>query len=424
MTLDRNDTPTARSGSASAVVDHPARGRLAMLYVHIPFCRSKCNFCDLVYPVPVGDLLSRPVDPVRMRYLQALRREIRTQGELGAEAGRRSHVLYWGGGTASILERAEIDLVMEALRDSFDLSELAEATIEGSPDTMDLDKLRYFRSLGFDRFSCGVQSFSDRRLRQVGRRHTPDDARRVVGQAREAGFQHVNLDLMCGFPDEDEDEVRLSVTEALRLPIDQLSLYPFRPNSGTALRRHVDKGRKDLYLQKQKDSFRTGRDLVLDAGLAEEASGYFGPLALFSSLYFQLRADLVGMGSGAISIVDRQFKAHRKGPLEPYIADPLAFETVLPAASEPIVAANLRSGLSMFDGVLRQEWAEATGSSLDDALALPGIAPLVAFFRRHGLVVDERGMRLPRDRAGAALIELAYQVAAPRVTVPGDDVGP
>ncbi|WP_051386213.1 coproporphyrinogen-III oxidase family protein [Actinokineospora inagensis] len=390
----------------------PAAGRQAMIYLHIPFCRSKCNFCDLVHPVPTADLLSTARDTKRMQYLTALCQEICAQGVAADSAGRVPTVLYWGGGTASILEHDEVELVMSALRESFDLGGIVEATIEGSPDTMDTDRLRHFRSLGFTRASFGVQSFDDNRLRQVGRRHSADDARRVVGQARAAGMTQVNIDLMCGFPDESTDEVGRSVAEAVKLPIDQLSLYPFRPNSGTALRRYVDRGRRELHLRNQLRSFHLGRSLALDAGLAEEASGYFGPLALFSGRYFQLTADLIGIGSGAISLADRQFRAHKKGPLDPYIADPLAFDTVLPATAEPVVASNLRAGLSMFDGILRDAWETATGAALADCLDTPGIAPMVGFFRKHGLIEDERGMRLPRDRVGTALIELSFHTAA------------
>nr|WP_243715484.1 radical SAM protein [Micromonospora sp. KC207] len=383
-----------------------------MIYVHIPFCRSKCNFCDLVHPVPVADLLSTAKDTKRRSYLRALCDEIRARGANARSAGKVPTVVYWGGGTASILEHDEVEMVMSALRESFDLRNVVEATIEGSPDTLDTDRLRHFRSLGFTRASFGVQSFDDDRLRQVGRRHTAGDARRVVEQARAAGMDQVNLDLMCGFPDERSDEVGRSVAEALKLPIDQLSLYPFRPNSGTALRRYVDRGRRELHLRNQLRSFHLGRSLALEAGMAEEASGYFGPLAQFSALYFQLRADLIGLGSGAISLVDRQFLAHRKGPLDPYIADPLHFDTVLPATAEPVVASNLRAGLSMFDGIVRDDWETATGASLSDCLELPGIRPMVSFFRKHGLVEDERGMRLPRERVATALVELSFHTAA------------
>ena len=256
----------------SSSADH----RLLMIYVHIPFCRSQCHFCDWVESIPKRNLLLKADDTPRQRYIEALCREIRERGAMLNDAGYVPYVQYWGGGTASILNHDEITKVSSAIQETFDMSAVAESTIECSPDTADLDKLKLLRNSGFNRFSSGVQSFDDDRLRRIGRMHRAEDARRVVHAAREAGFDELNIDLMCGFPDESPDEVTATIAEGLALPVTHLSIYPFRPTKGTVLRRQVDRDDKDLYLAKQKAMFQRACQMAADAGFTEYATGYFG----------------------------------------------------------------------------------------------------------------------------------------------------
>ncbi len=380
-----------------------------MLYVNVPFCRSKCSFCDHVQPIPVNDLLLSARDGARRRYVEALCTEIAARGrELSPHYV--PEVVYWGGGTASILEPHEIAAVSGALESSFDLSAVQEATIECSPDTADRGKLELFRRRGFNRMSSGVQSFDDQRLRSLGRRHTARGARDVVRHARDAGFDNINIDIMCGFPDETTDEVDRTVSAALELGVEHISLYPFRPTPGTALRAMIDRDRVDLHLVNQKISFLRARAAIVASGYTEYASGYFGRPSRFALDYFQLRTPLLGLGSGAMSLVEQRFRSHLKGALHHYSADPLRYDVDVDAGSDPVVLASLRAGISCFDGIVRREWANATGTELDEVLCRPVLGPLVEFLRRRGLQEDERGMRLPPERVGTTLIDLAFHV--------------
>ncbi|MFE3326088.1 coproporphyrinogen-III oxidase family protein [Streptomyces sp. NPDC059176] len=388
----------------------PERNML-MLYVHIPFCHSKCTFCDWVQAIPTKDLLRKPEDSVRQNYIAALCREIEMRGAAHRAAGDVPYVVYWGGGTASSLDEREATAVMDALRSSFDLSGVAEATIECSPDTVDEEKLTFFRGLGFNRVSSGVQSFDDARLRRLGRRHTAAQAIRIVHAARAAGFEDVSIDLMSGFPDQQADELARTVDQALQLPVNHMSLYSFRPTPGTFMRRKMADTERRNYLRRQQVLFTRARRAIHDSGLAEYANGYFGKVSPFAAMYFQLRADTVGLGSGAISLVNQQFQSHMKGLLHAYVADPLGFDIDVPAGQDRVLVSLLQAGLAMFDGVPRKDWAYRTGTDLTDVLARPAIAPLADFLRGRGLVEDEHGIRLPRDKAGLTLIELAFEMA-------------
>ncbi|RGC69592.1 Oxygen-independent coproporphyrinogen-III oxidase [Micromonospora sp. MW-13] len=388
-----------------------AEQRVLMLYVHVPFCHSRCTFCDWVQAIPNKDLLRKPGDSVRMNYIRALCQEIEHRGAELAGVDTLPYVVYWGGGTASSLDNDEATQVMTALRNSFDLSTVAEATIECSPDTVDEEKLAFFRSLGFNRVSSGVQSFDDERLKRLGRRHSADQASRLTHAARAVGFEDVSIDIMSGFPDQSMDELRHTVDRALELPINHLSLYSFRPTPGTFMRRKMDPDEKRGYVRDQKHLFTEARRLINAAGMNEYASGYFGKVSPFAAMYFQLRADTVGFGSGAISLVNQQFQSHRKGLLHSYVQAPTSFDISGPASQDRVLVSFLQAGLAMFDGVLRDEWRIATGTELDEVLTRPAIAPLFEFLRGRGLVSDERGIRLPVRNVGVTLIELAFEMA-------------
>jgi oxygen-independent coproporphyrinogen-3 oxidase len=419
MNLVDDITVSAGASAAERSVREPAHGpRPLMIYVHVPFCSSRCTFCDWVEGIPIKDLLRKPEDSVRAQYITALCREIEHWGDRLSGGGHAPCTLFWGGGTASSLTESEATAVMSALRDSFDLDGLAEATIECSPDSLPPGKLEFFRSLGFDRMTSGVQSFVDERLRRLGRQHTADEARAVVMRAREAGFSDVSIDIMSGFPDQTPEEIAYTTSEALKLPVNQLALYSFRPTQGTAMRLGMERSQSDAehrdtraYLRSQQMLFGAARQMIRNSGMQEYASGYFGDVSPFSARTFQLTAEVIGFGSGAVSLLDQRFRSHLKGLLHAYIADPLQCELSMPADNDRVLLQLMQIGLSMFDGVLRVEWERATGASLEEVLTRPPIAPLIEFLRRRGLVEDERGIRLPERQAYRTLIELALEMA-------------
>jgi oxygen-independent coproporphyrinogen-3 oxidase len=184
------------------------------LYVHIPFCASRCPYCDFA-TAPATTAL-------RSRYLDALGREIAREGEL---LGRpRARTLFFGGGTPSLLEPAEILTLGEALRRAFDLRP-REVTIEANPATLDRARLEAWLALGLRRLSLGAQSFDARGLRALGRTHQPEDSAAAIAVAREAGLD-VNLDLIFGWPGQDIAAWERDLETAAGLNPDHVSCYP------------------------------------------------------------------------------------------------------------------------------------------------------------------------------------------------------
>jgi oxygen-independent coproporphyrinogen-3 oxidase len=203
------------------------------VYIHIPFCRTKCTYCAFVS----GDF----DESLAARYLPALEREI---VEAGARDGHPSiDSVFFGGGTPSLIPEQDLVRVLDAVRSAFDVSTDAEITVEMNPGTLTPAKLDAYRRAGINRASVGVQSFDDAELLSIGRVHTADDAGRAVEMLRHAGFENVSLDLIAGLPNQSRDVWRRNLDCAIALLPDHLSLYLLELHPGTRLARDVDAGR-------------------------------------------------------------------------------------------------------------------------------------------------------------------------------------
>ena len=184
------------------------------LYVHVPFCAAICNYCNFN-----RGLLD---ETLKRRYVDAVVEEIAGAGQAG-RAGADS--IFFGGGTPSLLEPDEVARILEACRRAFDVSDDCEITLEANPESTSTDRLGGYRSAGVNRVSFGVQSFRDEELARLSRLHTADRAMQAIGEARQAGFDNVSLDLMMWLPGQLAEEWRESIEIAITLEPDHLSLY-------------------------------------------------------------------------------------------------------------------------------------------------------------------------------------------------------
>ena len=186
------------------------------LYIHIPFCVRKCNYCDF---------LSAPADEAtKKRYVDALCKEIEGYKALTKEYALQT--IYFGGGTPSILDVALIEQILTSVKKSFVVAtETAEVTIEVNPGTATPDKLKRYRELGINRLSIGVQSANEKELALLGRIHTFEDAKQTVQWAREAGFDNISLDLMSALPGQSLEDYKANVEAILSLKPEHISSY-------------------------------------------------------------------------------------------------------------------------------------------------------------------------------------------------------
>ncbi len=203
------------------------------LYLHIPFCRHRCAYCD--FNTYAG------LDALIPEYARALQREIRFLGEQAAPPLRVATV-FFGGGTPSLLPLNALEGVFRAIREAFPLDAEAEISLEANPGTVDLPYLRGLRALGVNRLSFGVQSANPAELRLLERIHDYPQAIQAVTWARQAGFENINLDLIFGLPGQRPADWRRSLELALGLRPEHLALYALTLEHGTPMQHWVGRG--------------------------------------------------------------------------------------------------------------------------------------------------------------------------------------
>lgn len=192
------------------------------LYVSIPFCPTRCSYCSFVSHA-IGTESAKKLVP---QYVDKLCEEIELTARLVKEQGLRLTTVYWGGGTPTSLEANQLDRVLTAIEDNFDLSECFEYTVEaGRPDTVTEEKLRVLKKHNVGRISINPQTFSDSVLEAIGRRHTASLTEEKYLLAREIGFDSINMDLIAGLPTDTFGNFCKSVDKAVTLGADNITVH-------------------------------------------------------------------------------------------------------------------------------------------------------------------------------------------------------
>ena len=216
------------------------------IYIHVPFCRSKCQYCDFYS-------LACPEKKLKHRYIKAVCAHIR---ETGPQApGYRVDTVYFGGGTPSMLSPDALAAILTAIRQSFDVSPRAEITFEANPDSITPRLLRRLRSEGFNRVSLGIQSDNDAMLERLGRPHDYAQAVDAVKRIRRAGFKNLSVDLMYGLPGQELEGWKKTVENVLKLCPEHISCYGLKVEENTPLYARQDEcnlpdddAQADMYL--------------------------------------------------------------------------------------------------------------------------------------------------------------------------------
>ena len=220
----------------------------AGIYLHIPFCKSRCSYCDFATDV------YRSSDSVE-RYVAALCQEITrfepvgktASGDAVAETGTGPiDTIYFGGGTPSLLLPEQVERILNRVHSRFSIAPNSEITMEMNPATVTPGSLSAFRSLGINRASFGLQTFDDTELRRLARGHTAQDARDTFRMLRETGFENISFDLIAGFPRQTIEDWERNLDEALKLEPEHLSLYLLEIHEGTPLAEQIRSERQPL----------------------------------------------------------------------------------------------------------------------------------------------------------------------------------
>ncbi|MEU1803266.1 radical SAM family heme chaperone HemW [Streptomyces sp. NPDC019937] len=219
-----------------------AAARPLGFYLHVPYCATRCGYCDFNTYTAAELRGSGGVLASRDTYAEQVAEEVRLARKVLGDDPRPVETVFVGGGTPTLLAAEDLGRMLGAIRDEFGLADGAEITTEANPESVDPRYLEALREAGFNRVSFGMQSARQHVLKVLDRTHTPGRPEACVAEARAAGFDHVNLDLIYGTPGESDDDWRASLEAALGAGPDHVSAYALIVEEGTQLARRIRRG--------------------------------------------------------------------------------------------------------------------------------------------------------------------------------------
>ena len=341
------------------------------LYVHIPFCETKCPYCDFnTYAA---------IEPLMPAYGKALQAEIALWGALLHSS--QVHSVFFGGGTPSYLPAEHIQRALRTIRGAFRLQPDAEVTLEANPGDFTARKLDAYLACGVNRLSIGVQSFDDGLLKVLGRRHTAADAAAAYRMASTAGFRDISIDLMYGLPYQRLEQWRRTLGKALELAPPHISMYCLTLEGGTPMEQWTAQGSMpepdadlaaDMYTMAQTETARHGYRHY-------EISNWAQPNMLSRhNLTYWRNEPYLGVGPGAHSYLCKRRFHNIKSPRE-YIRRMQAAPVPASAAPPPdaidaISAVPVVEDVERIDKSLEMSETLMMGLRLDSGVSIDGFA--------------------------------------------------
>ena len=338
------------------------------VYVHVPFCKSKCPYCDF-YSVLLRD------KEIKEKYTDAVVREIRSFKRFFEDDAEHAFMkqtpdsIYFGGGTPSLMEPIRIKEIIKACDDTFGREDDREVTLEANPGTVDQDSLKGFRAMGVNRLSLGVQSFDDQILKKLGRIHKAADSVKAFEDARKAGFGNISIDLIFGIEGQSMESWEDSLRQALELEPEHISLYSLEFMEGTVFTRMLMEGRmKETDPEEDRKMYERAAAVLTEAGYVHyEISNFAKPgfESRHNLKYWDLD-DYAGFGPGAHSyMTDDETgygqRFYHAGDLEGYLRDPLKVTFMEPNGYADDMVEYTITALRLSRGISKSEFSDRFG---------------------------------------------------------------
>ncbi len=271
---------------------------MAGIYIHIPFCKQACHYCDFHFTTNLSNtkLLAK-----------SIAKEIELQKDFFSSQNT-IETIYFGGGTPSLLEKNELEIILNAIHKSFSISDLVEVTLEANPDDLSSEKITELKNLNFNRLSIGIQSFKDSVLKFLNRSHSATQAKRAIEQAKDAGIHNVSIDLIYGIPTQTNKMWLEDIQQALDLDVPHISSYCLTVEEKTVFGNWLKKGKFTPQEDStQADHFKTLVNTLQSSGFWHYEISNFAKEGYFSkhnSSYWENK-EYLGVGPSAHSFDGR-----------------------------------------------------------------------------------------------------------------------
>lgn len=329
------------------------------LYIHIPFCRKKCNYCDFCsFPSSKGQVEA---------YMAQLESEIRAWGE--SLPGRKISTVFIGGGTPSLLNAGQIRHLMQTVRDSFQVEKKAEITMEANPGTVSFDRLKGYLEAGVSRLSFGLQSMQEEELQYLGRIHSREDFLSGFEAARAAGFQNISVDLMSGIPKQTMESFEDTLRKTAKLGPEHISAYSLIIEDGTPFAE--DENLEELLPSEEDDvrMYEMTEKILEEYGYHKyEISNYSKPgYECRHNLGYWSRIPYLGVGLNAASYLEEK-RFQQTESMKEYLDQKnflRYFEEARPLSWEEQAEEFMFLGLRRTAGVKETEFEECLGRSME-----------------------------------------------------------
>lgn len=230
------------------------------IYVHIPFCKQKCYYCDFISYAKKEEVVEQ--------YISSIKKEIKEQSKRVNKNENSITTIYIGGGTPSFINENYIKEILNEIKQNYNIKQDSEITIEVNPGTVNEEKLEEYRKIGINRLSIGLQSTKDNLLKQIGRIHNYEEFVTCYKLARKIGFKNINVDLMLGLPNQTLKDIEESLNEIIKLNPEHISFYSLIVEEGTSIEKMIEQ--KVLELPNEEIE----RKMYWDAKKILEDNGY------------------------------------------------------------------------------------------------------------------------------------------------------
>lgn len=342
------------------------------LYIHIPFCVKKCDYCDFVSYTNC--------EKKYKSYIETL------IGEMCQYKGERINSVFIGGGTPTVLTAEMLEFLLKSIQEIFLLSNDCEFSIEANPKTLDKKKLIVLKNGGVNRLSIGVQSFNDDELKQIGRIHTAEDAYNTVCMAKNMGFDNINLDLMSALPFQTEEKLMYSLKKAVSLNPTHISCYSLIIEDGTPLEKRYSRG--EVTIPNEVDDRAMYR---LVCGYLEQNGYKQYEISNFAKKDYECKHNIkywkceeyIGVGTAAHSYIGN-VRFYNTENIEMYMnGEYRAGEEILDISDK--IEEFMIMGLRMKDGISQTEFKIRFGKDINDVYS-----DIINKFQNNGLILKNK----------------------------------